>query len=369
DITAVSGTTPTLLVTIDTSHDGTTWTQKASFTQATAIGSQTLTPVDLTELYFRVNWVITGSSASFTFKGSAPDGQGGILDPYPGLEPNAPPAAPLDPQLTQLLSLIGTRQVDALLLSVGANDVKFSTVIKNCIAVTNCDSVANNGEFYDLIAKLPDKYDALAAALVAAGIPANRTYITQYYDPTQAGRGNFVPLLGALSFIGLGVDASELQWASTTVVGGMNTAVAEAASRNGWHLVDGINDQFIDHGYMADDHYVVQILESVSNQSDIQGSFHPNGKGQAVYATQITKSVEAGLSISGSAPSWQGFQSVAAQTISTSGTTLVATGDIDNDGLADLVIAGPSSVKAYLNKGVDATGAWQQFNTTIPISI
>ena len=125
-VTAVSGTTPNLEVYVET-WNGTSWTRIHTFT-ATAVGVQTQNLLIDQDVY-RIAWTISGGSPSFTFSVKGPDGQGGILDPYDGIEePSDPLAAPLPPQLAQLASLIGSRSVDAVLISVGANDLKFSTV-------------------------------------------------------------------------------------------------------------------------------------------------------------------------------------------------------------------------------------------------
>lgn len=67
NVTAASGTTPTLDVVIEDSFDGTTWNQVAAFTQKTAVSVQA---VDVTGLFtdqLRVRWTIGGTTPSFTF--------------------------------------------------------------------------------------------------------------------------------------------------------------------------------------------------------------------------------------------------------------------------------------------------------------
>jgi hypothetical protein len=64
-VTAASGTTPTLDVVIQTSHDGTTWRTAHTFTQATATGTQRASfPVDR---FVRATWTVGGTTPSFTF--------------------------------------------------------------------------------------------------------------------------------------------------------------------------------------------------------------------------------------------------------------------------------------------------------------
>ena len=65
NITAASGTTPTLNVTIQTSHDGTTWRSAGTFTQATAVSSQR--SAFNIDRFVRATWTIAGTTPSFNF--------------------------------------------------------------------------------------------------------------------------------------------------------------------------------------------------------------------------------------------------------------------------------------------------------------
>ena len=65
DVTARTGTTPTLDVTIQTSYDGTTWRNAGTFTQATAVGQQRGS--FMLDRYVRAAWTIGGTTPNFTF--------------------------------------------------------------------------------------------------------------------------------------------------------------------------------------------------------------------------------------------------------------------------------------------------------------
>lgn len=71
DVTARSGTTPTLDVVIQTSHDGTAWRTAHTFTQATAAGQQRASFT--IDRFVRATWTVGGTTPSFTFsiKGEA----------------------------------------------------------------------------------------------------------------------------------------------------------------------------------------------------------------------------------------------------------------------------------------------------------
>jgi hypothetical protein len=66
DITAVSGTSPSLTATIETSADGSNWFAHTAFSAKTAAGKDVLKLANLGS-YVRVSYTISGTSPSFTF--------------------------------------------------------------------------------------------------------------------------------------------------------------------------------------------------------------------------------------------------------------------------------------------------------------
>lgn len=66
NVTAASGTTPTLNVTMQTSSDNATWRSLGTFAQKTAAGSERLSFNGL-DKFVRASWVIAGTTPSFTF--------------------------------------------------------------------------------------------------------------------------------------------------------------------------------------------------------------------------------------------------------------------------------------------------------------
>lgn len=65
DVTAASGTSPTLDVTIQTSRDGTTWYTAGTFAQRTGIANES--KVFAIDRHVRASWTIGGTTPSFTF--------------------------------------------------------------------------------------------------------------------------------------------------------------------------------------------------------------------------------------------------------------------------------------------------------------
>ncbi|MGZ4320153.1 MAG: hypothetical protein ACXVRD_12620, partial [Gaiellaceae bacterium] len=228
-------------------------------------------------------------------------------------------------QVDQLKSLVGKREVDALFLSVGANDVRFSDVVTSCLTDQNCDDPTIQGsaaqKFAVDSARLPGHYDKLATALTGLGIGAERVYFSEYFDPTHDDAGAICD--GTILFdwfknpsTKFSITGAEAQWASTTLVGGMNQIGAAAAAAHSWNRVGGITSQFIPHGYCAHDHWVVRVTESLATQGlppDKNGTLHPNHSGQAVYGTALSGSAHNDLLPAGGLAPRRPFQRLVLQ--------------------------------------------------------
>lgn len=65
-VTAVSGATPSLTVTLEHSPDGTSWTTHSTFNAATAAGVQRKVASGL-DRYIRCSWTTSGTTPNFTF--------------------------------------------------------------------------------------------------------------------------------------------------------------------------------------------------------------------------------------------------------------------------------------------------------------
>jgi lysophospholipase L1-like esterase len=58
-----------------------------------------------------------------------------LLERYDGIEPDGTPAAP---QIDRVAELADDYEIDALFVSIGGNDINFSTVVKACVLGTDC---------------------------------------------------------------------------------------------------------------------------------------------------------------------------------------------------------------------------------------
>ncbi|MDN5860342.1 MAG: GDSL-type esterase/lipase family protein [Pseudonocardia sp.] len=181
------------------------------------------------------------------------------------------------------------RDVDALLISIGVNDLGFADLVTEC---------AKPGPTYqchlersittDLgyaFAALPGGYDDLAAALAAGPLADAPVYLTEYpADPFDSHDG-----CGAL----FGVSDGEARWLAEEGAY-LNQIIRSAALEHGWLAVGGIAQAFDGHGYCADEEWFRALSESYVAQNNIDGSLHPNYAGHEATAAAIVDAFENG---------------------------------------------------------------------------
>ncbi|HEU4702693.1 MAG TPA: GDSL-type esterase/lipase family protein [Conexibacter sp.] len=228
----------------------------------------------------------------------------GLLGAYDGVEPNRR-RGPLPPQLDVLERL--RRPVDAVLLSVGANDVRFSALTRFCMVVRNCperrfdpahplreaDASHPTAAAFarQALERLQAGYDRLAARL-ARTVDPSRTIVVQYFDPLRDADG----AICARALPGL--DRAEAQWAERSVLAPLNVALQAAAVRHGWQVVGGVADAFRRHGICAGRAaWVADPLHSLAAELAIVGTLHPNGPGHTATATLIAPVLAATLGL------------------------------------------------------------------------
>lgn len=254
--------------------------------------------------------------------------------------------ASLTKQIPWAEALLGPREIDAVLLSIGGNDAGFANIATACAVQQPCyvddpafDPAAGIGlctvlgvlgfgqqctDFFgffptesanrlvaDGVAALPAKYQELAQEVLpqlsglldplAMGEPAtrlrsSRVYITEYVDMTRDDNGAYCTqdLTNPLGTIPA-ITPDELAWLDVNAAGSINQAVADAAAAHGWNAVGGIYGPYATHGYCADDHWVVRIYESLLRQGDPGGVAHPNVAGHRHNGQAIVAALTAAL--------------------------------------------------------------------------
>ncbi|HVL93047.1 MAG TPA: GDSL-type esterase/lipase family protein, partial [Acidimicrobiales bacterium] len=229
---------------------------------------------------------------------------GGLLDGYEGQDDAFKKEPLLPPQLEELERIVGDREIDLLLLSIGINDVDFGGIVVNCITKRKCHEKGER-RFVEALDLLSDeggqggRYAALDAQLEQR-FPElrrdpSRIFVNQYPDPTHVD-GRVCP-----SMIAGTIDAEETAWAAT-VSPRLNERVRAAAGVHGWTLVDGVRERYLDNGECAEHRLFVQAHESLWNQSNPYGTLHPNGRGHAVLTEQFLLKTPARLAAIASPP-------------------------------------------------------------------
>jgi hypothetical protein len=184
-------------------------------------------------------------------------------------------------------------RIDAIIMSVGANDIGFSGTVAGC--ASNLTGECYRGvSIGPAIATLPGLYASLQSSIVATlGTRVANVFIVEYYDPSVGPNGpcgattaidNGRLLVRAPNFRDLplfwGISYYESRFASETLVPTLNGAVAAGAAANGWHYVGGVAERFRQgHGHCSSDRWVRNLNDSVSLQGGVWGVVHPNRPG------------------------------------------------------------------------------------------
>ncbi|HEX6389360.1 MAG TPA: SGNH/GDSL hydrolase family protein, partial [Solirubrobacteraceae bacterium] len=221
----------------------------------------------------------------------------GILGPYRGIERVAGLTADLPPQLDRLRALSARRggKPDAIMISVGANDVRFGGLVALCASKPGCDRRALGGvpaaeALPDLIARLASQYDRLGIALENVVRTPEDILLTEYFNPTRDRNGE-------LCTRSLGVARrDDLRFAEASLLLPLNDAVRVAARRNDYTHVSGIRRRFTRHGYCAGkQRWVVRVTESLlksagsPTNSRSKGTMHPNVAGHEAIADALMR--------------------------------------------------------------------------------
>ncbi|WP_428965868.1 GDSL-type esterase/lipase family protein [Micromonospora fluostatini] len=204
----------------------------------------------------------------------------GLLGDFAGI--TGVPGRPIPAQVPEAKRIIGDRQPDAVLVSVGINDTRVVTdVLTPCLVIPLHDC-RRPAAFDRSLAGMPARYDRLAAEVTRTfGTASSDVYLTEYFNPLR--RGPVEPCRV------LNLSPDESAWAESHVLGRLNATGAAAARRHGWRYVSGMFDDFTSHGYCAasPSRWVRTMPESLTGQGDVLGAFHPNEAGQRSYARHL----------------------------------------------------------------------------------
>lgn len=207
-------------------------------------------------------------------------------------------------QIEELKRTVGRRQIDALIISIGVNDVGFTGSLENLVKddfgwgndTTNRKAVLD--KINRDIAGLDARFRMLADAL--SGLNVRQVYLTEY--PTaifdKVVNGQVVTAGGCEIFsanFDLDIsprDAQDLKDAA----GKLNGKLRDVAGQHKWVYVSGIAAGFAGHGYCtAKQRFFVMAEESLAIQGDMEGTMHPNARGHHVIAREVGRELRKGL--------------------------------------------------------------------------
>ena len=201
-------------------------------------------------------------------------------------------------QIEEARKAIGNRSLNALLITIGINDIGVIGTLKNLVLgfFGGKDPDQTLQAAKDIIPKIDKNFDLLAQN-IQNNLKPRQVYITQYpadlFDSKRGGKGCGVFNVDTFEGIFLSIskrDAEVMQMIGSQL---LNDAILRAAQRHGWFLVDGIEKGFEGHGYCASDTFFRGAEESCDMQCDFEGVIHPNEKGHAEIAKHIISALTA----------------------------------------------------------------------------
>jgi hypothetical protein len=214
-------------------------------------------------------------------------------------------------QVAEAKDTVLSRRIDALIITVGINDIGFSGLVERAILKASGEKRKERvqGAKNRVATEYPADLDRLKAAIDNELNPRH-VFITEYPIGIFKEIAQGVPPCGVLGSVvpnpatgrdleGLNLDQSDARdFGEVGVL--LNEKIREKADEFGWVLIDGIERGFDGHGYCARKSFFVSAEESCLNQGDFEGMLHPDKSGHAVTRDCIAQALRRNLF----APEW-----------------------------------------------------------------
>lgn len=197
-------------------------------------------------------------------------------------------------QIQEAKDALGGRRPDAIIVSIGVNDLNFSTHVEESI-------IRRSGE------RRKKRIEA-AKAKISMEFPANLDRLRNEIDTVLNPRKVFITeypvgifkevgehgACGILkSFCGEDFNVSKPEARNMGELGLLlNDVIKTKAAEFGWILVDGIARDFDGHGYCSKKSYFVFAEDSCRNQGDFEGVFHPNEIGHEITRDRLAQALK-----------------------------------------------------------------------------
>jgi hypothetical protein len=203
-------------------------------------------------------------------------------------------------QVEEASNAAAGRELDALLINIGGNDVGFSGVLSDLVAGDNVftanddnDPAAVEERIDSLLGQLEDNFDLLKSRVDSALRPRD-VYITGYpinlFDVTRQDGSVGFRSCGLFQGWDLDIDPPDYDLIMRKGTA-LNDVIRRKANEFGWHLVE-VADDFVGHGYCDDETLWVGAEESCRKQGDFEGTMHPNLYGHLLWADRFVEKLE-----------------------------------------------------------------------------
>jgi hypothetical protein len=170
--------------------------------------------------------------------------KGGLLVPYQGVEPT--PFVVMDPQITQANTWLrskGLLHIDALVISIGVNDMNFGDIVRDCAILwgPNCDNTDFRRKVQGARTQLQGRFIDLKASIEgrARGLPnlnkgsdTLRVFFTKYPNPTRDEHGLCDGSRMAINEELRSLSAHESGYLEKDVLGELNKIIDAQAGRS-----------------------------------------------------------------------------------------------------------------------------------------
>ena len=206
----------------------------------------------------------------------------GVLSPMPSI---GDPSYILPPEINELRQIIGTHPIDVMTVSIGANDIGFSTRVEQLITNTLFDTPSLNTiqtQVNAALSTLPQQYAQLGQAIQT--FHPGKVLITEYPDLTRNNRGKIAPIV--FSDVNI-ISKSNVRFALNNILNPLDAAVKTAAGANGWTYVGGLSSDFRTHGYPSTNSWFRDLNDSYEIEDSRDGAFHPNAAGHLAIARRL----------------------------------------------------------------------------------
>lgn len=213
---------------------------------------------------------------------------------YEGIHPST---GTVLPQIDAVRAMVGPeaergeRRIDALLVSIGVNDLGFADIIRECAKNFNegdhAKCVTNDG----ISEKLEGlDYELLADALRLKLPNIREVYINSY--PSNVFEGG---ACGSLHFNYFGLDATEAselrRWGNAFESKITQTTHRLRFDADRWNGIEPLSILFSGHHYCASTPWFTTYEQSFARQGDENGTAHPNEAGHVEFAGALTRAM------------------------------------------------------------------------------